>query len=194
MRHERLYLNDIVEAADHIAAVIAGADIQVFQGSEMLRSAVVQKLGLIGEAAARVSTDLTVAIPRCPGPRLWPSATSSCMPTSASTGMWYGVLPRIGARSCECRSPISSPRTSVRKTGNDDLGHFSRDTAEYPGGLRPPTEYAGGKGRTRSKVSMLPSQFILCTFPSPLVSVPLRPQLYWQPGSRKTRSSPTTPG
>src|SRR5580658_5654924 len=43
MRRESLYLTDIVEAADHIAEFIAGADFQTFQKSEMLRSAVVQK-------------------------------------------------------------------------------------------------------------------------------------------------------
>jgi uncharacterized protein with HEPN domain len=48
MRHESLYLNDIVEAADHIAQFIAGVDFETFQKSEMLRSAVVQKLGNIG--------------------------------------------------------------------------------------------------------------------------------------------------
>ena len=41
MRHESLYLTDIVEAADHIAEFIAGIDFQAFQQSEMLRSAVV---------------------------------------------------------------------------------------------------------------------------------------------------------
>lgn len=70
MRHERLYLNDIVEAADHIAEFIASADFQAFQGSEMLRSAVVQKLGLIGEAAARVSADLTSRHPEVPWPQI----------------------------------------------------------------------------------------------------------------------------
>jgi uncharacterized protein with HEPN domain len=70
MRHDRLYLNDIVEAADHIAEFIAGADFQAFQGSEMLRSAVVQKLGVIGEAAARVSADLTSRHPEVPWPQI----------------------------------------------------------------------------------------------------------------------------
>lgn len=70
MRHERLYLNDIVEAADHIAEFIAGADFEAFQGSEMLRSAVVQKLGVIGEAAARVSADLTSRHPEVPWPQI----------------------------------------------------------------------------------------------------------------------------
>ena len=39
MRREDLYLNDIVEAADHIATFIAGADFDAFVKSEMMRSA-----------------------------------------------------------------------------------------------------------------------------------------------------------
>ena len=70
MRHESLYLNDIVEAADHIAQFIAGVDFQAFQSSEMLRSAVVQKLSTIGEAAAHVSEDLTTRHPELPWPQI----------------------------------------------------------------------------------------------------------------------------
>jgi uncharacterized protein with HEPN domain len=70
MRHEILYLSDIVEAADHIAEFIAGADFRTFQESEMLRSAVVQKLGVIGEAAARVPGDLTSRHPEVPWPQI----------------------------------------------------------------------------------------------------------------------------
>lgn len=61
MRHERLYLNDIVEAADAIAAFIAGVTPEEFQASDLLRSAVVHKLAVIGEAAARLS-DATTAL------------------------------------------------------------------------------------------------------------------------------------
>jgi len=57
MRREALYLHDIVEAADHITGFIAGVDYPAFQDSEMVRSAVVQKLAIIGEAAARVSEE-----------------------------------------------------------------------------------------------------------------------------------------
>lgn len=70
MRHDRLYLNDIVEAAGHIAEFIAGADFQAFQRSEMLRGAVVQKLGVIGETAAQVSPDQTSRHPEVPWPQL----------------------------------------------------------------------------------------------------------------------------
>ena len=53
MRREDLYLNEIVEAVDHIATFIAGADFEAFQKSEMMRSAVAQKLAIICEAAAQ---------------------------------------------------------------------------------------------------------------------------------------------
>ena len=49
MRREELYLRDIVEAADHLADFIRGCDFSSFQQSELVRSAVVQKLAVIGE-------------------------------------------------------------------------------------------------------------------------------------------------
>ena len=70
MRHESLYLTDIVEAADHIADFISAADFRAFQESELLRSAVVQKLAIIGEAAARVSEDLRTRHPQVPWPQI----------------------------------------------------------------------------------------------------------------------------
>jgi uncharacterized protein with HEPN domain len=70
MRHERLYLEDMVEAADHIAEFIAGVNDEEFRRSELLRSAVVQKLATIGEAAARVSEELKSRHPEVPWPRI----------------------------------------------------------------------------------------------------------------------------
>ena len=70
MRRERLYLTDIVEAADYVADFIAGTDFQAFQKSELLRSAVVQKLAVIGEAAARVSEELKVRHSHVPWPQI----------------------------------------------------------------------------------------------------------------------------
>ena len=43
---------------------------QAFQKSELLRSAVVQKLATIGEAAARVSEDLKTRHPQVPWPQI----------------------------------------------------------------------------------------------------------------------------
>lgn len=70
MPHEVLHLTDIIEATDYIAEFIAGADFQAFQKSEMLRSAVVQKLAVIGEAAARVSEGLRTRHPQVPWPQI----------------------------------------------------------------------------------------------------------------------------
>ncbi len=52
MRREELYLRDIVEASGFIAQFVTGLDRSGFQSSELVRSAVVQKLAVIGEAAA----------------------------------------------------------------------------------------------------------------------------------------------
>jgi uncharacterized protein with HEPN domain len=70
MRHESLYLTDIVDAADHIADFISAADFRAFQESELLRSAVVQKLAVIGEAAARASEELKARHPQIPWPQI----------------------------------------------------------------------------------------------------------------------------
>src|SRR4051812_6212416 len=70
MRRDDLFLNDIIEATDHIAVFLAGADFEGFQNSEMMRSAVVQKLAIIGEAAARVSDELRNRHPEVPWPQI----------------------------------------------------------------------------------------------------------------------------
>ena len=58
MRRDELYLIDIVEAADAIAAFLQEKDERRFAGDDLLRSAVLLKLIIIGEAAARLSSDL----------------------------------------------------------------------------------------------------------------------------------------
>ena len=70
MRREELFLRDIVEAADLIAQFISGLDRASFQESELVRSAVVQKLALIGEAAAHLSAELQVRYPEVPWPKI----------------------------------------------------------------------------------------------------------------------------
>jgi uncharacterized protein with HEPN domain len=57
MRREELYLSDIVEAADAIAAFLSGCSRDAFLQDDLLRSAVLHKLTIIGEAAARVALD-----------------------------------------------------------------------------------------------------------------------------------------
>lgn len=58
MRRDLLYLNDILEAAGAIARFIDGANEASFVANDLLRSAVLQKLTVIGEAAAHVSDEL----------------------------------------------------------------------------------------------------------------------------------------
>lgn len=55
MRREELYLADIVEAADAVARFLRNVDREGFIQDEILRSAVLHKLMIIGEAAARLS-------------------------------------------------------------------------------------------------------------------------------------------
>ncbi len=54
MRPEELYLTDIVEAADAIQRFVEGTQRGDFFDDELRQSAVLQKLIVIGEAAARL--------------------------------------------------------------------------------------------------------------------------------------------
>jgi uncharacterized protein with HEPN domain len=54
MRHEKLYLTDIIEAADAIQQFLAGVEHDVFLRDDRTRSAVLHKLTIIGEAAAQL--------------------------------------------------------------------------------------------------------------------------------------------
>ncbi len=58
MRPDRLYLLDIEEAALAIGRFLEGIDEGAFLSDELIQSAVLQKLTVIGEAAARVSTEV----------------------------------------------------------------------------------------------------------------------------------------
>jgi uncharacterized protein with HEPN domain len=70
MRREILYLSDIVEAIDQIDAFIAGVDFEQFRQSELIRSAVVQKLSIIGGASSRISPELKSRTPEVPWPQI----------------------------------------------------------------------------------------------------------------------------
>lgn len=63
MRPEELYLADIAEAAEAIAGFLQDVARDTFLGNDLLRSAVLQKLSVIGEAAARLSSDFTADHP-----------------------------------------------------------------------------------------------------------------------------------
>jgi uncharacterized protein with HEPN domain len=54
MRREHLYLQDILEACGMIQTFLAGIDASTFLVSELHKAATLQKLTVIGEAAARL--------------------------------------------------------------------------------------------------------------------------------------------
>lgn len=54
MRREELYLTDIVEAVESIQKFLSGVERNTFLNNDLLRSAVLQKLSIIGEATARL--------------------------------------------------------------------------------------------------------------------------------------------
>lgn len=55
MRDEGLYFDDILEASEHVDQFLNGVTYEQFLESEILKSAVVQKLTVIGEAASRIA-------------------------------------------------------------------------------------------------------------------------------------------
>jgi len=113
MRRDELYLNDIVEAADHIAAFLGEADFEGFGKSELVRSAVVQKLAIIGEAAARISDELRGQYPQIPWPQIVAFQTFSSMHILGLTGMKSGKQPGLTAPICADESPPFSQQNSA---------------------------------------------------------------------------------
>lgn len=56
-RTEQLYLEDILEAAESVERFVEGIPQDVFLRSDLIRSAVLHKLTVIGEAVARLPTE-----------------------------------------------------------------------------------------------------------------------------------------
>lgn len=68
MRPERLYLTDIIQAVDAIERFLKGISEGDFMQDELRQSAVLQKLIVIGEAAARLPRGFTEGHPEVPWP------------------------------------------------------------------------------------------------------------------------------
>ena len=66
MRREGLYLHDIVDAADAIAGFLEGRTKNDFLNDDFFRSAILQKLMVIGEAAAKLPESLRARYPEVP--------------------------------------------------------------------------------------------------------------------------------
>jgi uncharacterized protein with HEPN domain len=63
IRTEKLFLNDIVEAADAIQLFISDVERDRFMLDDRTRSAVLYKMTIIGEAAGRVSREFRARYP-----------------------------------------------------------------------------------------------------------------------------------
>lgn len=63
MRHDELYVRDMVEAAAAIETFLTGVTQEAFLASDLLRSAVLHKLTIIGEAASRISREFAGRFP-----------------------------------------------------------------------------------------------------------------------------------
>lgn len=58
MQVDLLYLQDIIESANAIYSFLEGVSKEQFSGSDLLQSAVLQKLMIVGESSVRISADL----------------------------------------------------------------------------------------------------------------------------------------
>lgn len=90
MRHEKLYLTDIVEAARAIEKFIMGEDFNEFEQNEMMNSAVLQKLAVIGEAASKLPKEFTKRFPEIPWRDIIGFRAIASMNILLSAGILFG--------------------------------------------------------------------------------------------------------
>jgi uncharacterized protein with HEPN domain len=65
-RHDLLYLSDMVEAADAVATFVAGVSREAFVANDLLRTAVLKKLEIMGEASRAISDEFKATHPAVP--------------------------------------------------------------------------------------------------------------------------------
>jgi uncharacterized protein with HEPN domain len=66
MRRDRALLDDMIEAAASIGAIVAGTNYQELLPDEVRKAAILHHLAVIGEAAGRISSELRDKYPRIP--------------------------------------------------------------------------------------------------------------------------------
>ncbi len=66
MPREELFLQDIIEAANAIDRFLSNVPKEIFLQSDLIQSAVLQKLMIIGEASARISDKIRNSYPKTP--------------------------------------------------------------------------------------------------------------------------------
>jgi uncharacterized protein with HEPN domain len=144
MRRDDLYLNDIVEAADHIATFLGQVDFDSFLQSELIRSAVVQKLAIIGEAAARTSDELTGRFPQIPWPQIVAFRNILIVPL---------VNPICGAKPALRSAPRLRHRWNI-DSRNSSRCRTSRGSSKcLPLNFRTVTRHVVGADRVAAKAS-----------------------------------------
>ena len=107
MRSERLYLADMLDAIGAIERFMKGLDQAGFLSSELVQSAVLQKLSVIGEAAARVPPSTCEAMPAVP---------------------WKEI---VGFRNIAVHAYFSVDWRVVHVTVTDDLPPLKRELAAF---------------------------------------------------------------
>jgi uncharacterized protein with HEPN domain len=83
-RDVRIFIDDMVAAADGILSMTSGLDLAHFMASPVLQKAIIHDLMVLGEAAARVPDDVRRPVQTSHGVVLSACATSSSIPISAS--------------------------------------------------------------------------------------------------------------
>jgi len=79
MRRDRALLDDMIEAAASIGAIVAETNYHGLLSDEVRKAAILHHLSVIGEAAGRVSSELREKYPKIRGARSCPSGTGLCM-------------------------------------------------------------------------------------------------------------------
>jgi hypothetical protein len=104
MRRDEQRLNDILDALDWIAKVVAGLTEAEFLADETRCYAVAQRLTVVGEAVARLTPESRRATTLFRGRTSWGSVTSWSTNISASIGRLSGRPRSTTRQSCGSRS------------------------------------------------------------------------------------------